>query len=88
MRDVKCCENGKKSNAQVLLGILEDVVENGADDNGYPKVEYEELVYLTQSIGCPYVYNQLCTLNNEKKPNSYIDCDACKAHWLMEEWEG
>lgn len=78
-----------ESNAQVLLHILEDVVQNGANEKGYPNLEYEELVCLTQCITCPYTYQKLCALDksNNTNPNAYIDCDACKAHWLMKEWE-
>ncbi len=78
------------THAEVLIQLLADVITNGADEDGYPNVEYEEMVALTQNIACPYTHQPLCALDEENKdnPESYIDCDACKAHWLMKKWEG
>lgn len=78
------------THADALIQVLADVVANGADEDGYPNVEYEELVVLTQYIGCPYTHQPLCALDEKNKdnPEAYIDCDACKAHWLMKKWEG
>ncbi len=80
------------TNAEMMVHILADVVANGVDEDGYPNVEYEEIVCLTQCIACPYYGDEqpLCALYEENKsnPEAYVDCDACKAHWLMERWNG
>ena len=78
------------THAEALIQVLADVVDNGEDEDGFPNVEYEELVVLTQNINCPYVNQPLCALDetNKDNPEAYVDCDACKAHWLMKKWEG
>ena len=78
------------SNAEVLIEILADVVANGANEEGFSNIPYEEIVYLTNAIGCPrYAGFTKCTLDdkNENNPEAYTSCDACKEHWLMEKWE-
>ena len=78
------------SNAEVLVEILADVVANGADEEGFSNIPYEEIVYLTNAIGCPrYAGFSKCALDDESgnNPEPYTGCDACKEHWLMEKWE-
>ncbi len=86
------------TNAETMFLLLGDIVKNGANKDGYPNVDGEELMCLTQLIGCPYDYNPLCALRPllfyeydieldlpiENAPNAYPNCDLCKAHWLME----
>ncbi len=77
------------TNAEMMIKVLSDIIANGADEDGFPNVEYEETVCLTQCISCPYTHQPLCALNekNKENPEAYIDCDACKSHWLMKKWE-
>lgn len=79
----------RPTNAEILIQILADVVSNGADEDGFPNIAYEELIGLTAFISCPYVHNEKCAIDEKKKnnPDAFQDCDACKAHWLMEKWE-
>lgn len=78
------------TNADTLMIILSDVIWAGADEDGFPEVDYNELIDLTHAIGCPYYKQPLCAKDEKNKdnPEAYKDCDACKAHWLMEKWEG
>ena len=78
------------TNAEAMMQILADIVLNGKNEEGYSNVEYEEIVCLTQYISCPYTHQQLCALveKNKDNPEAYVDCDACKEHWLMEKWNG
>lgn len=78
------------TNAEALIQVLADIVTSGEDEDGFPNVGYEETVSLTQSINCPYTHQPLCALDEKNKdnPEAYVDCDACKSHWLMKKWEG
>lgn len=78
------------SNAEVLIQVLSDVVWANVDEDGFPEVPYEDLVMLTQNIRCPHIHNPRCALDERTKnsADAFRDCDACKAHWLMEKWEG
>jgi len=82
------CE--KPTNAEVLIQVLAEMVQNGADEDGMPAIDYETYVSITSYISCPYTHNSLCALDekNKENPDAFMDCDACKAHWLMKEWEG
>lgn len=76
------------TNAEVLTQVLAEIVQNGADEDGMPAVDYETWVMITGFISCPYVNQPLCALDDKNNPDAYVDCDACKAHWLMKRWEG
>ena len=78
------------TNAETLYILLEETIENGQDEEGYPRLDYETIVQLTTCLACPYTEHKLCALNEgqQKHPDAYVDCDDCKAHWLMEEWRG
>lgn len=78
------------TNAEALIQVLADIVTSGEDEDGFPNVGYEETVCLTQCISCPYTHQPLCALDEKNKdnPEAYVDCDACKSHWLMKKWEG
>lgn len=82
----------KLTNAETMLALIADVIEGGTDEDGFPNLEYETLVMLTDYIRCPYpewVITPRCALEkaNKDNPEAYADCDACKAHWLMKQWE-
>lgn len=78
----------KPTNAEVLIQMLADVVQNGANEDGFSNVEYEEIVYLTEQLSCPYIRQPRCahTGDGAENPDAYRDCDACKDHWLNEKW--
>lgn len=78
------------TNAEVLTQVLAEIVQNGANEDEMPAVDYETWVMITGLIACPYVNQPLCALDDKNKsnPDAYVDCDACKAHWLMKRWEG
>lgn len=83
-------EDDEPTNAEVLIQALADIVQAEKDEDGFPALDYETLVCFTPYISCPYTAQPLCALNDKNKdnPEAYADCDACKAHWLMEKWEG
>ena len=88
--EIKWNECEKPTNAEVLTQVLAEVVQAEKDEDGFPELDYETLVCLTPYISCPYTHNPLCALDNKNKenPDAYVDCDACKSHWLMEKWKG
>lgn len=80
----------KQTNAEVLAQVLTEIAQNGADEDNMPAVDYETWVKITCYISCPYAVNPLCALDeiNKENPKVWVDCDCCKAHWLMEKFEG
>jgi hypothetical protein len=80
----------KPTNAEVLTQVLAGIVQNGADEDNMPNVDYETWVTITGYISCPYTVNPLCALDeaNRENPKVWADCDCCKANWLMKKFEG
>jgi len=91
----KHSEGMRPTNAEVMLSILADVVDSGADEEGYPVMDYDTLVMLMHNINCPYYNQPRCAEDarfNRKhglpvNPDAFADCDDCKQLWLMQERE-
>lgn len=81
-RDCDCIP----TNAEVMIELLADIIRNGADEDGYPETDYNDVVSLTEKIKCPYINNSRCV--HDKALDAYHDCDECKAYWLMKKAEG